>query len=80
MNGLSVAVDALQPHVFAVAIIASRLLPIAFLCPLLGGQVTPTHVKLGVVLSLGLFLHLAAGIALPPLWARRSARAASRPY
>lgn len=57
--------DALQPHVVAVAVCAARLLPVAFLCPLFGGQAAPTTVKLGLVLSLSLFLHFAAGIQAP---------------
>jgi type III secretion protein T len=55
----------LGPSVLAVALCATRLLPVAFLCPLLGGQAAPTTVKLGVVLSLSLFLHLGAGVAAP---------------
>jgi type III secretion protein T len=57
------ALAAQQPHVIAVALVATRLVPIAFLCPLLGGQQAPVHVKLGVVLALALFLHFAAGAA-----------------
>ncbi|EAU62999.1 type III secretion inner membrane protein, putative [Stigmatella aurantiaca DW4/3-1] len=37
----------------------------AFLCPLLGGQATPSPVKLSLVLSLALFLHLGAGVKVP---------------
>ena len=55
----------LGPSVVAVALCATRLLPVAFLCPLLGGQAAPTTVKLGLVLSLSLFLHLAAGVSAP---------------
>jgi flagellar biosynthesis protein FliR len=55
----------LGPSVLAVALCATRLLPVAFLCPLLGGQAAPTTVKLGVVLSLSLFLHLGAGVVAP---------------
>jgi len=55
----------LQAHLVSVAVICARLLPIAFLCPLLGGQLAPTTVKLGLVLSLGLFLHAAAGVDAP---------------
>ena len=51
---LTVAIDALTPHVVAVALVSARLLPVAFLCPLLGGSHAPTHVKLGVVLALNL--------------------------
>ncbi len=62
---LQLAVDSLQPHVIAVALIASRLLPVAFLCPLFGGTHAPTHVKLGMVLALSLFVHSAGGIGAP---------------
>ena len=57
----------LGPSMLAVALCATRLLPVAFLCPLLGGQAAPTSVKLGVVLSLALFLHLGAGIDAPEI-------------
>jgi len=50
------------PHLIAVALCAARLLPIAFLCPLLGGASAPTTVKLSLVLALAGFLHFAAGI------------------
>lgn len=62
---LLASADLLQPHVVSVAVIGARLLPVAFLCPLLGGQVAPTTVKLGLVLSLAMFLHGAAGIDAP---------------
>lgn len=55
----------LQAHLVSVAVICARLLPVAFLCPLLGGQLAPTTVKLGLVLSLGLFLHAACGVDAP---------------
>jgi flagellar biosynthesis protein FliR len=64
-SALAPTVDALQPHVVAVALIGARLVPVAFLCPLLGGSHAPTHVKLGLVLTLSLFLHVAAGVGLP---------------
>lgn len=65
MNGLALAIDALQPHVVAVALISARLVPVAFLCPLFGGSHAPTHVKLGVVLALAGFLHGAGGLEAP---------------
>nr|WP_223646830.1 flagellar biosynthetic protein FliR [Corallococcus sp. EGB] len=46
----------------AAALCAARLLPIAFLCPLLGGQAAPTTVRLGLVFALSLFLHIEAGV------------------
>lgn len=64
-EALSVAVDALQPHLVAVALVSARLVPVAFLCPLFGGPHAPTHVKLGTVLALALFLHGAGGIEAP---------------
>lgn len=60
-----VAIDALQPHVLAVALIGARLIPVAFLCPLFGGTHAPTHVKLGLVLALSAFLHAAGNVAAP---------------
>lgn len=57
------ALAALTPTLVGVALCAARLLPIAFLCPLLGGPTTPTTVKLALVLALAGFLHLTAGIA-----------------
>lgn len=53
------------PDMVAVALCSARLLPVAFLCPLLGGQAAPTTVKLALVLSLALFLHHVAGVSLP---------------
>ncbi|WP_224365295.1 EscT/YscT/HrcT family type III secretion system export apparatus protein [Hyalangium versicolor] len=62
---LRAQLELLGPHIVSVALCASRLLPVAFLCPLLGGQGTPTTVRLSLVLSLSLFLHLVAGVGLP---------------
>ncbi len=62
---LRAPLDLLSPGVVAVALCATRLLPLAFLCPLLGGQAAPTPVKLALVLSLALFLHGVGGVALP---------------
>jgi flagellar biosynthetic protein FliR/type III secretion protein T len=57
--------SALSPHVAAVALCAARLVPVVFLCPVLGGSASPTTVKLGVVLAFALFVHFAGGIAQP---------------
>jgi flagellar biosynthetic protein FliR/type III secretion protein T len=57
--------ELLGPSAVAVALCSARLLPVAFLCPLLGGQAAPTTVKLALVLSLALFLHHVAGVRLP---------------
>ncbi len=59
---VKLAVDGLGPDFVAVALISARLLPVGLLCPLLGGSHAPMHVKLGLVLSLALFLHSAAGV------------------
>ena len=64
-QALNLAIETLQPHVLAIALISARLIPVAFLCPLFGGTHAPTHVKLGVVLALALFLHGAGGIHAP---------------
>lgn len=61
---LRAGLEQLGPHVVAVALCSARLLPVAFLCPLLGGQSAPTTVKLALVLSLSLFLHGVAGVGL----------------
>ncbi|WP_257460725.1 EscT/YscT/HrcT family type III secretion system export apparatus protein [Archangium lipolyticum] len=61
---LHARLELLGPSVVAVALCSARLLPVAFLCPLLGGQAAPTTVKLALVLSLALFLHHVAGVAL----------------
>lgn len=57
--------ELIAAHVLSVAIISARLLPVAFLCPLFGGQLSPTTVKLGLVLAFAIFLHAAAGIRAP---------------
>jgi flagellar biosynthetic protein FliR/type III secretion protein T len=62
---LHAQLDLLGPSVVAVALCSARLLPVAFLCPLLGGQAAPTTVKLALVLSLALFLHQVAGVDVP---------------
>ncbi len=65
MNELTASLPTLQPHVLALAVLGARLVPMAFLCPLLGGQQAPTHVKLGVVLALAWFIHFGCGVNLP---------------
>lgn len=61
---LRTQLELLGPEAVPVALCATRLVPVAFLCPLLGGQVAPTPVKLSLVLSFALFLHLVAGVEL----------------
>lgn len=62
MNDWSQLTHWLEPHVIAVALCAARILPIAFLCPLLGGQAAPATVRLGVTLALSLGIHIAGGV------------------
>jgi type III secretion protein T len=61
---LHAGLQALRPDILVVALCSARLVPIAFLCPLLGGQATPVTVRLALVLGLALFLRLEAGVAL----------------
>ncbi|MGA9523700.1 MAG: flagellar biosynthetic protein FliR [Myxococcaceae bacterium] len=56
----------LAPHLVAVALCAARLLPVTFLCPLLGGQSAPTTVRLALVLAFALSVHFAGGVMPPP--------------
>ncbi len=62
---LQLALDALSPHLAACGLIAARLVPVAFLCPLFGGAQAPTHVRLGLVAALTGFLHGACGVSTP---------------
>ncbi|HZI12504.1 MAG TPA: flagellar biosynthetic protein FliR [Myxococcus sp.] len=64
LEPLHAALAALRPDILVVALCSARLVPIAFLCPLLGGQATPVTVRLSLVLGLALFLRLEAGLAL----------------
>lgn len=55
----------LSGHVEAVVLCAARVLPVVFLCPFLGGTHAPQTVRVALVLSLSLGLHVAGGIAPP---------------
>jgi type III secretion protein T len=59
--------EALRTHVEAVALIAARLVPICFLCPLLGGQSLPSFVRLSLALSLSGAVHFAGGLQAPAI-------------
>ncbi len=61
---IGAVVQSMTPHVVDVAACAARLLPVAFLCPLLGGSGTPTTVKLAAVLALSGFIHFSAGVGV----------------
>ncbi|MCP3058028.1 flagellar biosynthetic protein FliR [Myxococcus sp. K38C18041901] len=59
------SLETLGPDAAVVALCCARLVPVAFLCPVLGGQATPPTVRLGLVLSLALFLRVEGGVGLP---------------
>ncbi len=42
----------LQSNALGLLLAAVRLVPVAFMCPVLGGSLVPTHLKLGIVLAL----------------------------
>lgn len=67
MREVILSLGGLGPHVLAVALIAARLLPVAFLCPLFGGLATPSFVKLALTLALSLSVHVAGGVEAPEL-------------
>lgn len=55
----------LEPHIVGLALCAARITPIAFLCPLLGGNAAPTTVRLAVTLALSAMVHFAGGVGAP---------------
>src|SRR5262249_1918067 len=50
-----------SPEVRALALVGCRVLPVALLCPLLGGRLNPVPVRLAVALSLTLVLRPVVG-------------------
>ena len=60
---VSVLLELLSRHVQAIVLCASRILPVVFLCPFLGGPHAPGVVRLALVLSMSLGLHVAGGVA-----------------
>jgi flagellar biosynthetic protein FliR/type III secretion protein T len=53
------------PHLWSVALCAARLLPIFFLCPMLGGRLAPSSVRLSLTLAFALCIHLVGGVSVP---------------
>src|SRR5262249_25653463 len=49
------------PELLALALVVARIVPVAMLCPLLGGQVAPVPVRLAVALSLAMAVRPVAG-------------------
>jgi flagellar biosynthetic protein FliR/type III secretion protein T len=58
----------LAPHVASVALISARLLPMVFLCPLLGGEALPSFVKVALALCLACGFH-SGGVHAPEAFA-----------
>lgn len=52
-------------HLVSGLAVAARLLPVVFLCPLLGGRAAPPSVRLAVAAALGAFCVGPLGLALP---------------
>lgn len=53
--------EALRPELLAWAVASTRVLPVTFLCPVLGGRLVPAPVRLAVAGALGLALRPLAG-------------------
>jgi flagellar biosynthetic protein FliR/type III secretion protein T len=56
IRALATLADVLRPELLAWALASMRVLPVALLCPVLGGQLAPAPVRLVVAGSLGLAL------------------------
>jgi type III secretion protein T len=73
VNALLPSIDGLVPDLLGAALVSMRLLPVALLCPLLGGQLAPTQVRLAIAACLAMALRPLVG---PPpdigplLWAK----------
>jgi len=61
---ISELLSSFAPHVWSVALCAARLLPVFFLCPMLGGRLAPTSVRLALTLAFALSIHLVGGISV----------------
>jgi flagellar biosynthetic protein FliR/type III secretion protein T len=73
VTALLPSIDGLIPELLGAALVSMRLLPVALLCPLLGGQLAPTQVRLAIALCLALALRPLAGPSPadgPVLWAK----------
>ena len=58
----AVWIEMLRPHLVAVALIAARIVPATFLCPVFGGQAAPMTVRVALILALSLHAHLAGDV------------------
>lgn len=69
---MSPAGAVLWSHGIVIALACARLLPVAFLSPVLGGQSAPVSVRLALVLSIALWVDLEGGVpvalTVQPAW------------
>jgi type III secretion protein T len=73
IRALTTLADAARPELLALVLGSLRVLPLALLCPLLGGRLVPAAVRLAVAASLALAVRPLAGEVLEPsvdFWAR----------
>ena len=56
------AVELVRPHVLPVALIAARITPATFLCPLFGGRAAPQTVRVAICLALALHAHVGGDV------------------
>jgi type III secretion protein T len=59
---LSTLLNPLSDHLVALGLISLRIVPMAFLCPVLGGWQAPSVVRLGLVFSMAGAIHVEGGI------------------
>lgn len=65
--GLDRWLDLVRPHAIAWLLCACRLVPAAFLCPVLGGSAAPATVRLALCLVLGGFARFGGNVSAPAL-------------
>lgn len=65
-NAFTDIVELIRPHLLAVALVAARIAPATFLCPLFGGQAAPNAVRLSLCLGLSLHAHFAGAVSPIP--------------
>jgi flagellar biosynthetic protein FliR/type III secretion protein T len=61
-SAMTLGIELLRPHVLAVALIAARIVPATFLCPIFGGRAAPMTVRVALCLALSLHAHLAGDV------------------
>lgn len=58
--------ELVRPHLLATALVAARIAPVSFLCPIFGGQAAPNTVRVSLCLGLALHAHFAGDVRLAP--------------